>query len=244
MIENGSILLLFLMPLAAFLYSSVGHGGASSYIVLLTLFGFAPAEIRPAALLLNIGVSSISFFSFFRKCNFPYKLFITLIVFSMPAAYIGGTFTLDVKIYQKVLGILLLLPIARLFNLIKVREGRSVNKSLILIALLSFLIGFASGIIGIGGGILLSPILILFGWADLKQTAAISGLFIFLNSIAGLFGSGITDFSWLPHFEMIIPLTLSGGVLGGYLGANKYSPPVMKYALAIVLTVASVKFLL
>lgn len=242
--ENYSILLLFLMPLAAFLYASVGHGGASSYIVLLTLFGFAPAEVRPAALVLNIGVSAISFYTFYRKCDFPYKLFFTLVMFSIPAAYWGGTFTLDVKIYQKVLGVLLLLPISRLFNLFKVKEGNPVPRNFILMAFLAFTIGFVSGIVGIGGGILLSPILILFGWADLKQTAAVSALFILLNSIAGLIGAGITDFSWLPHFELIIPFTLIGGIVGGYLGANRYSPPAMKYALAIVLTVASIKFLL
>ncbi len=238
------ILLFILMPLAAFLYSSVGHGGASSYIVLLTLFGFLPAEVRPAALVLNIGVSAISFLTFHRKCDFPYKFFLILILFSIPAAYLGGTFTLDAKVYQKILGLLLLLPIARLFNLFRVKEGKPVPKNFLLIAFLSFSIGFISGIIGIGGGILLSPILIFFGWADLKQTAAISGLFIFLNSIAGLLGTGATNFSWLPHFELIIPLTLAGGIAGGYLGANKYSPPAMKYALAIVLSIASVKFLI
>lgn len=244
MAEHYSILLLLLMPLAAFLYSSVGHGGARSYIVLLTLFGFAPVEVRPAALVLNIGVSAISFYTFYRKCVFPFKLFLTLILFSMPAAYWGGTFTLDIKVYQKVLGVLLLLPISRLFGIFKVREGKPIAQNFAIMASLAFLIGFVSGIVGIGGGILLSPILILFGWADLKQTAAVSALFIFMNSIAGLLGAGVTDFSWLPHFELIIPLTLIGGILGGYVGANKYSPPAMKYALAFVLTVASIKFLL
>lgn len=236
--------LLLLMPLAAFLYSSVGHGGASSYIVLLTLFSFAPTEVRPAALLLNIGVSAISFLTFRKTNQFPKELFLSLILFSMPAAFIGGMFVLDAKIYQKILGLLLLLPIARLFNIIKLNKTNNIERKFWMAPLLGIAIGFVSGLIGIGGGILLSPIIILLGWADLKQTASISALFIFLNSITGLMGSGITGITWLPHFEIIAPVTLIGGIAGGYIGSHKYSAPAMRYALATVLTVAAIKFLL
>jgi uncharacterized membrane protein YfcA len=236
--------LLLLMPLVAFLYSSVGHGGASSYIVLLTLFGFAPVEVRPAALLLNIGVSGISFLSFRKTNQFPKELFWSLILFSMPAAFIGGMFVLDVKIYQKILGLLLLLPIARLFNIFKPNATKTVERKFWMAPTLGVAIGFVSGLVGIGGGILLSPVIILLGWADLKQTATISALFIFLNSITGLMGSGLNGFTWLPHFEIIAPLTLIGGIVGGYFGAHRYSGLSLRYALAIVLMVAAIKFLI
>ncbi|MBS1488771.1 MAG: sulfite exporter TauE/SafE family protein [Bacteroidetes bacterium] len=238
------ILLMLLMPLAAFLYSSVGHGGASSYIVLLTLFGFAPAEVRPAALLLNIAVSAISFLTFRKTCSFPKELFLSLILFSIPASFIGGTFLLDEKIYRKILGLLLLLPISRLFNIFKLKESKPVERKFWMAPAWGLAIGFVSGLVGIGGGILLSPVLILLGWANLKQTAAISSLFIFLNSISGLIGSGLSGLVWPSHFEILLPLTVAGGIAGGYYGANRYSAPAMKYALATVLTVASVKFLL
>lgn len=245
MIEDNTIYwLILLMPLAAFLYSSVGHGGASSYIVLLTLFGFAPVEVRPAALLLNIGVSGISFLTFRKTNQFPKSLFLSLILFSMPAAFLGGMFVLDIKSYQKLLGILLLLPIFRLFNIFKPSASAKIERKIWMAPVLGLLIGFVSGLVGIGGGILLSPVLILLGWADLKQTATISALFIFLNSITGLMGSGLAGFHWLSHFEIIAPLTLLGGIMGGYIGAHKYSAPAMRYALGIVLSVAAIKFLL
>lgn len=245
MIENNAITaLMILMPLAAFLYSSVGHGGASSYIVLLTLFGFAPAEVRPAALLLNIGVSGISFLTFRTTCSFQKELFLSLILFSVPAAFLGGMFVLDIKIYQKILGLLLLLPISRLFNIFRLNEAKPVERKLWMAPALGLTIGFVSGLVGTGGGIILSPILILLGWSNLKQTAAISALFIFLNSVSGLAGSGLSGFTWLPHFEILMPLTLAGGIAGGYWGSHKYTAPAMKYALATVLSVASVKFLL
>lgn len=242
--NNAIFWLSLLMPLAAFLYSSVGHGGASSYIVLLTLFGFLPQEVRPAALILNIGVSGIAFLTFRRTCVFPRKLFWSLILFSMPAAFLGGTLVLDPHVYQKIIGVLLLLPVARLFNIFKPKNSVMIVRAWWMGPALGLVIGFISGLVGIGGGIILSPILILMGWASLKQTAAISSLFIFLNSVTGLLGSGITEFAWIAHFEILIPLTLAGGILGGYVGANKYSAPAMKYALATVLAVASVKFLL
>lgn len=236
-------LLFVLMPIIAFLYASVGHGGASSYLVLLALYGFAPAEIRPAALLLNIAVSAISFLSFRRVGNFPKELFISLIIFSIPASFAGSTFLLDAKIYQKVLGLILLLPVLRMLNVFPVNDSKIIERKIWMAPALGLSIGFASGLIGIGGGIILSPVLLILGWTDLKQTAAVSALFIFLNSISGIIGSGITGFLLPVHFELILPLTLVGGIAGGYIGANKFNIPSMKIALATVLCIASIKFI-
>ncbi len=237
-------LLFFLMPIIAFLYASVGHGGASSYLVLLALYGFAPAEIRPAALLLNIGVSAISFISFRRAGNFPKELFVSLIIFSIPASFVGSMFLLDAKIYQKVLGVLLLFPVLRILNVLPVNESKIIERKFWMAPVLGLSIGFVSGLIGIGGGIILSPVLLILGWTDLKQTAAISALFIFLNSIAGIIGSGVAGFVLPTYFEWMLPATLLGGAAGGYIGANKFNVPSMKIALATVLAIASVKFIL
>ncbi len=236
-------LLLVLMPMVAFLYASVGHGGASSYLVLLALYGFAPVEIRPTALLLNIGVSAISFLSFRGAGNFPKELFLLLVIFSVPASFIGSMFLLDAEIYQKMLGFLLLFPVLRMLNVLPVNDSKIIKRKFWMAPALGLSIGFASGLIGIGGGIILSPVLLILGWTDLKQTAAVSALFIFLNSIAGIIGSGVSGFTLPAHFEYILPLTLLGGIAGGYFGANKFNVPAMKVALATVLAIASAKFI-
>ncbi len=241
---NFPISFLFvLMPVLAFLYASVGHGGASSYLVLLALYGFAPAEIRPTSLLLNIGVSAISFLLFRRVGSFPKKLFFELIVFSVPASFVGSLFLLDAKIYQRSLGILMIFPVLRMLNVFPVNNSIIIERKFWMAPALGLSIGLVSGLIGIGGGIILSPVLLILGWTNLKQTAAVSALFIFLNSIAGFVGSGVAGFTLPAHFEWMLPVTLLGGVAGGYIGANKFNVPSMKIALATVLSIASAKFI-
>jgi uncharacterized membrane protein YfcA len=236
-------LLYCLLPLAAFLYASVGHGGASSYIMLLTFFNFAPDIIRPTALILNILVSSIAFLWYFNKDTFPIKLFVTLVLFSIPASYLGGTIEIEQTQYRHILGLLLLFPVARLLGII---QPLSINvlPRWWLVALIGALIGFVSGIIGIGGGIILSPILILLMWSDIKQTSAVSSLFIFVNSIAGLIGA----YKYIPvlatNIVWMMALAIIAGIFGAYLGAKKFNLKMLKYMLSIVLVVASVKFLL
>ncbi len=242
--ESVILPLLVLMPVAAFLYSSVGHGGASSYIMLLTLFHFAPSEVRPFALLLNILVSGVSFLSYRRVCNFPTKLFLHLIIFSVPAAFLGGAVSVDAVLYKKILGVLLIFPALRLFNIISVRKTVLIERKWWMMPIIGLSIGFLSGLIGIGGGIILSPVLLLLGWANVKETAAISALFIFLNSIAGLFGAGITALAFQQQLQLLMPLTLIGGVAGAYFGANKFNVPALKFLLATVLIIAASKFLI
>lgn len=243
-LESYSIYLLLLLPLAAFLYASVGHGGASSYLVVLSMMGFAPTVIKPTALVLNIAISAISFLWFFPKSTFPKRLFLLLILFSVPASFLGGTYHLELRIYKIILGILLLFPIVGLLNIIPlIQSNKTIGNQNWIAPILGFTIGFLSGLIGIGGGILLSPILLLFGWSDMKQTASISALFIFFNSISGLLGSGVSLHSFPLHFEWMLPLTILGGSVGAYLGARKYSIPFMKKVLALVLLIASYKLI-
>jgi len=241
--NSTTILVYFMLLLAAFLYASVGHGGASSYIVLLTLLGFLPDQIKPTALILNIGVSLISFLSFNKESYFPRQLFFSLIIFSIPATFVGSMIHVDIKLYQKILGIILLFPIFRLFNIFKYNQTKVINRKAWMAPLLGLSIGFVSGLIGIGGGIILSPVLLLLGWTDIKQTATISALFIFLNSISGLIGLSFTAFSLPPNFEYMLPMTLLGGILGSYFGAKKFNFTTTKLTLGMVLTIASIKFI-
>jgi uncharacterized membrane protein YfcA len=235
--------LFVLMPLAAFLYASVGHGGASSYLMLLTWLGFMPDAIRPGALMLNLAVSGIAFLAFQRKTQFPLKLFLWFMAGSVPASFLGAGISLNVEVYRILLGVLLLFPVLRLFGLLNSenKPGRPVSYPLALG--IGALIGLLSGMIGIGGGILLSPVLLLLGWADLRQTAAMSALFIFVNSAAGLAGIEANIMELPQLFYSLLPLTLLGGMLGAWLGANRFKAPAMLYALGIVLLIAAVKFL-
>ena len=242
--ENWDWFLFFLMPFTAFMYASVGHGGASSYLMILALLGFAPEEIRPSALILNMFVSMISFLNYRKLGVFPSRLFLSLIVFSVPASYLGGRILLDTEIYKQVLGVLLLIPVLRFAGIFPVSEKSKVTQKWWMAPALGFGIGLLSGMIGIGGGIILSPIILMLGWAGVKETAALSALFIFLNSVAGFFGASVFHVELSIQLWMLLPLTVVGGALGGYLGAKKFSPKALKYLLAGVLAFAAVKLMM
>ncbi len=178
-----------LIGVISFLYSSVGHGGASGYLALMAVLGFSAAIMKPAALVLNLIVSLISFIGFFRAGFFRFKLFWPFAIASIPLAFIGGNQTLSDSIYKKILAVCILISICRLFFVAK-NENDFSSKNEIPLAFALFAggtIGLISGMIGIGGGIILSPLLLTFRWASLKETAAVSALFIFVNSISGFF---------------------------------------------------------
>jgi uncharacterized membrane protein YfcA len=242
-IENTIWILLILMPVCSFLYASVGHGGASSYIMLLTLFNFAHEEIRPTALLLNIIVSGIAFIAYYKASQMPLKIFIPLILFSIPASFYGATITIDADLFRKILGIILIFPTLRLLNLIPVSSSLKIKINPFLAAILGCSIGFVSGLIGIGGGIILSPLLLMMGWTNVKETAKISALFIFVNSIAGIAGHGMFSFSSNLIIQIALPLTILGGIAGAWMGANSFNTISLRYLLAFVLIIAVSKFL-
>jgi len=243
MSENALLLLIVFMPIVAFLYASVGHGGASSYITLLTLAGIASAQVKPTALILNMAVSAVAFAFYYRSANFNWKLFIMLSVFSIPASYFGGHIAVNESLYRQILGVLLLFPIARFLNLLPISDTMKVKQFVWLIPILGLSIGLISGMIGIGGGIILSPILLLFGWANLKETSALSALFIFVNSCAGLIAKP-THFTIGNEVYLLMFLALLGGILGAYLGAKKFENKLLKILLTIVLIVASLKLII
>lgn len=234
-------LLLILLPVVAFLYASVGHGGASGYIALMSLFAFPVTFMKPTALVLNILVSAISFYFYYREKQFDWKLFYPFAITSIPFSFLGGTITIETHIYKIILGSVLIIAVLRLLGVFGKAKAVIKPVNLPLALLIGAVIGFLSGLIGIGGGIILSPILLLLGWANMKQTAAISALFIFVNSIAGLFGfvlkGGILPFSSTP----LIGLVLVGGILGGYYGSKKMNTVTLRNILAVVLGIAIFK---
>lgn len=231
------------LPLVAFLYAAVGHGGASGYMALMLMFGMATAEVRPAALLLNLGVSLLSFWQFYRAGYFRWPLFWPFALASVPAAYFGGWLGLPPYWYKKILGLLLLLPTLRLFGVWKIAKIDTEKKPLHLgLALvLGALVGGISGLIGIGGGIILSPLLLWLAWANVKQAAAVSALFIFVNSLAGLAGLAQKGFFISIDIYFMLFLSMLAGLLGGVWGATWLKNKDLEQLLAIVLLLACIK---
>ena len=244
---DSIIFFYILLFVVAFLYSSVGHGGASGYLALMAIFAstfaFTPEIMKPTALLLNLFVSLTSFIQFYRGKHFKWQLFLPFALGSIPMAFLGGLKTPNADIYKKILGILLIIPIIRFlfFSNIKVEEIKRSN--FVLSVLIGAAIGFLSGLIGIGGGIILSPVLLLLKWTDMKQTAAISALFIFVNSLSGFIAQLIKGISFSTDMYAYVAVAFIGGLCGAYFGSLKLNQKFLKYLLAIVLIIASYKLL-
>jgi uncharacterized membrane protein YfcA len=232
-----------LLFIVAFLYASVGHGGASGYLALMALFNFSPAVMKPTALLLNLFVSMVSFVQFYRGKYFRWKLFVPLVIFSIPMAFLGGRLAIQDPVYKTILGLFLIIPICR-FLFFKNTDPKDMKPANIYLSLLiGAVIGFLSGMIGIGGGIILSPILLLLKWTNQKQTAAISALFIFVNSVAGLAGQYTKGIQFDAEKLGYVAVAFGGGFCGAYLGSIKFPQTVLKNLLAFVLIIAAWKLL-
>lgn len=232
-----------LLLLVAFLYASVGHGGASGYLALMAIFSVAPDVMKPTALLLNLFVSLTAFIQFYRGKHFVWKIFLPLALASVPMAFVGGLITVDASVYKKILGLLLILSVIRLLVTKDAEVVRFKKPGIIISLLIGAIIGFLSGLIGIGGGIILSPLLLLLHWTDQKQTAAISALFIFVNSASGLMGQLTKNIQFNTDMYWCVGIAFIGGLGGAYLGSLKFKQPVLKKILALVLVVAAYKLL-
>lgn len=241
--EPSLSLFFFLLFVVALLYASVGHGGASGYLALMALFAFSPAVMKPTALLLNLFVSSVSFIQFYRGGFFKWKMFLPFALASIPFSFLGGTISIDSIVYKKILGVLLLIPVIRFF-FFKNADPKDQRPATIWLSLLiGGIIGLLSGMIGIGGGIILSPILLLLKWTDQKQTAAISALFIFVNSVAGLAGQFTKGIQFSSDMFIYVGIAFAGGLCGAYLGSFKFPQTAIKNVLACVLALAAYKLL-
>ena len=234
---------LFLVSLfvIAFLYSSVGHGGGTGYLALLALFGVAPVFMKSTALTLNVFVAAIAFFSYYKAGYFKWKLIFPFLITSIPFAYLGALIIINPSAYKIILGIFLLIAVARMLFVPKAITENSRQMPLIIALVIGAVLGFFSGMIGIGGGIILSPILILMHWANVKESAAASALFILLNSISGLSALLQGGFTFNPNIDAWIAVGVIGGISGSYMGSYKLKPEKLKYVLASVLLMASIK---
>lgn len=239
-------LLLFYVLLfgVAFLYASVGHGGASGYLALMALFSVVPEVMRPTALLLNLFVSLTSFFFYYRGQYFNRKLFIPLALASVPMAFIGGSMAIHSAGYKRMLGAFLLIPVVRFLFFSDIPVNRTVDPKTIWLLLIGTIIGLLSGILGIGGGVILSPVLLLLAWTDQKQAAAISALFIFVNSLSGLVGQFTQGVQISADMFAYVVVAFVGGLAGAYFGAVRFQHRTIKFLLAVVLAVASFKLFL
>jgi uncharacterized protein len=235
------------MLTAAFLYSSVGHGGASAYLAVMAVAGIAPADMRPIALLLNVLVSAIASVKFYRAGHFRWRLFWPFALASIPAAFIGGAITLPTATYKTVVGVVLLYAAWQLWwTARRGEELRPTREVAIPLALaIGATLGVLSGLTGVGGGIFLSPLLLICGWAATKQTSAVAAPFILVNSLAALAAGFMSnplappDLVWLLAMAVLI-----GGWLGAEYGSRRFANPLVRRLLALVLAVAGGKMVM
>ncbi len=235
--------LLACVALAATLYSSVGHGGASGYLAAMALFGVAPVFMKPAALAMNIAVASLVFYRLWRAGYFDARLFWPFALGSIPLAFIGGALTLPGGVYKILVAVALLVAASRL--LWKSQDHDASSTPNIWIALASGAgLGFLSGLTGVGGGIFLSPLLLLLRWANMRTTAAVSAAFILVNSIAGLAGHASVAVTWPAQLPQLVLAALAGAVVGSELAVRRLAPVTLRRVLGVVLVIAGVKLLL
>ena len=234
-------LFLVILPIVAFLYASVGHGGASGYLALMALFSFAPETMKPTALLLNLFVAAIAFYHYYQAGYFNKKLFLSFAIASIPLAFLGGQIDVDSSIYKKVLAVLLIFAILKMLNVFGKESSKIKDVKIWQGLIVGGVIGFFSGLIGIGGGIILSPVILLLHWGKMKEAAAVSALFIWVNSAAGLAGQFSTGITLNGQSFILVGIALIGGFFGSYYGSKKFNNKHLRYLLASVLVIASVK---
>jgi hypothetical protein len=229
---------------AALLYSAVGHAGASGYLAVMAFLGTTPSEMRPTALVLNLLVAGIGTFQFIRAGHFRWSLFWPFALGSIPAAYIGGRLALPGSWYRIIVGALLLLSALRFVVSLRAADVARRAPSRPLAIATGLALGLLAGLTGVGGGIFLSPLLLMAGWADLRTTAATSAAFILVNSAAGLLGQGAQLGALPPDVFGWAIAAVCGGVIGSYLGSRRLGGPALRATLAAVLVVAGVKLML
>ncbi|MFQ5664473.1 MAG: sulfite exporter TauE/SafE family protein [Terriglobia bacterium] len=238
-------LLLGLVFFVAVAYSSVGHGGASGYLAVLSFFGLAPAAMAPSALCLNLLVAGTSFTSYQRAGHFAFRLLWPFLLTSIPFAFLGGLTRVSPRTYMGLLAAVLVFAAYRLLAVGPPRHEESFIRvpPLWITLPVGAGIGFLSGIIGVGGGIFLSPLLILLKWADTKRTAAAAAAFIWINSAAGLYGHLLRKSVDWSALLWLVGAAFAGGLVGSYLGAQRLRGLWLRRILGIVLLVATLKLL-
>jgi uncharacterized membrane protein YfcA len=235
--------LLAFITLAAALYSSVGHGGASGYLAAMALFGLAPTFMKPAALAMNIAVAGLVFYRLWRAGYFDARLFWPFAIGSIPLAFVGGALTLPGGAYKILVAVALLVAAARLLWKTQDHEA-SVTPNMLIALVCGAGLGLLSGLTGVGGGIFLSPLLLLLRWANMRTTAALSAAFILVNSIAGLAGHATVAVAWPGQLPVLMLAALAGALIGSELAVRRLAPVTLRRLLGVVLVIAGTKLLL
>jgi uncharacterized membrane protein YfcA len=236
--------LAILFALGAALYSSVGHGGASAYIAAMALFSVAPETMKPTALALNLLVAGYGAWRYWSRGLSNWKLVLAFAATATPAAFIGGGIHLPAIYYKPLVGILLWLAAARLLWQPTALAYRAVSAPPLWISLpAGAVLGLLAGLTGTGGGIFLSPLIILMHWEEPRHTSGVVSAFIFLNSAAGLAGNAAS----VGHLPSELPIFLaavgSGALLGTWLGVDRLPRPWLLRTLGLVLSIAGAKLL-
>ncbi len=234
-----------LMGLGAMLYTSVGHAGASAYLAIMALFGVASETMRPTALVLNILVASFASWRYIRAGQFDLRVALPFIVGAAPLAFLGGTIQLSSQIYRPLIGAVLLVAAARLLWPLPLKRPRDAVPPPLWASLGSGgAIGLLSGVTGTGGGIFLSPLLLLFGWTDVRRASGVAATFILANSVAGLAGN-LASVGRLPDaLPWFILAVAAGATIGTRLGISGLPAGRLVQALGVVLVIAGLKLIL
>ncbi len=237
-----SLLLALLFLAAATLYASVGHAGASAYLAAMALLGLAPEVMRPTALVLNLFVASIVVVRFARAGHLPWRSLAPLVAGSVPAAFVGGSVDLPGEVYRPLVALVLLAGAWRLATAAAPDDGDAPAGVPIAAGVLAgAAIGLLAGLTGTGGGIFLTPLLVLAAWTGTRDAAGLSGAFIGLNSIAGLAGLATGGFTLPSALPLWVAAVVGGGLIGSWLGAARFSIIGLRRALAVVLVLAAAK---
>jgi len=229
------------------LYASVGHAGASGYLAVMALLSVAPEVMRPTALAINVLVATIAFAQFARAGHFSWRLFWPFAAASIPAAFLGGRLQVPPGPLKIAIGVVLLASAARM-AWVALRPPKSKAEPrppAIPIALaIGGILGLIAGLTGTGGGIFLSPVMLLLNWADTKRTAATAALFILFNSVAGLTGLASAGWTPTPALALLAATACIGGLIGSSVGSRRATPRALNFALAAVLLIAGAKLVL
>lgn len=242
--------MVYLIPIfavTAFIYASVGLGGASMYLAMLAFFHVPYRNIPSAALACNIIVTAGVVYHFWRAGHVRPRLILPFIITSVPMTFVGAGIKMSEPVFYKILAVVLILAAVRTFLFKKGAQRSAVSGSkvtFIYAPLLGAALGTLAGMIGIGGGLFLLPVILLLGWGDAKESAATAGAFTLVNSVSGLIAQGVGgEIDWM----LILPLACAvivGGQIGAVCGAKWFSPSVVQKIFAVILFGVAVRLLL